>query len=115
MSDEASAASLRKSGRTRKRPLAPDAAYEQSPTGPSKSLRISYSATPMPFSPDKAFGGDLGQAMAGSSAGLQTPNGNGVEGENDDDEEPEEEPVWAEFSADYYQGECLRRVASLRR
>lgn len=103
MSDEAS---LRKSGRTRKRPLPPDASYDKSPTGTGKSNRTAaYGDAPMPFSPDKAFGGIIDQAVAGSSTGVQSPNGDRVGDEDEEDEEPEDEPVWAELSADYYQGE----------
>jgi hypothetical protein len=109
MSDEATAALLRKSGRTRKRPLPPDATYDQSPTSASKTNGIPHGSATIPFSPGKLFGESVEQPVAGSSTATQTQNanenGNVGEGEDEDDEdEQEEEPVWAEFSADYYQG-----------
>jgi hypothetical protein len=92
--------SLRKSGRPRKRPLPPDATYEQ-----AKSPRVGQSSTPMPFSPEKLLG-------ASNGTGDPSPNkssGDGIlETDDGEDDEPEEEPVWAEFSSDYYQGEHER-------
>jgi hypothetical protein len=89
--------SLRKSGRTRKRPLPPDATYEH-----ARSKRIDQSSTPMPFSPE-----DLRHVINGTG---ESPIQNGSrdgnpEGDDGEDDEPEEEPVWAEFSSDYYQGQ----------
>ena len=92
--------SLRKSGRTRKRPLPPDATYEH-----ARSKRIDQSSTPMPFSPDKLR---HGPNHIGDSHVQNGSRNEGPAGDDEDDDEPEEEPVWAEFSSDYYQGQHER-------
>jgi hypothetical protein len=68
-----------------------------------------HGSAAIPFSPGKLFGGSVEQPVAGSSTATQTQNANengnvGEDEDEDDEDEQEEEPVWAEFSADYYQG-----------
>jgi hypothetical protein len=92
---EENAASLRKSARTRKRPLPPDATYNESVSTP----RSKRSGTEMtPFSPALER-----STVAGTEKEIQT-NGTSI----DDDAEPEEDPVWTDFSADYYEGTFTR-------
>lgn len=88
--------SLRKSGRTRKRPLAPDATYEQ-----ARSKRVDQSSIPMPFSPERLRHEPNGMGDYHLQNGSRDGN---PEADDEDNDEQEEEPVWAEFSSDYYQG-----------
>jgi len=59
----------------------------------------------MPFSPDKFH---HGSDRTGDSPIQNGATDGGPARDDGDDDEPEEEPVWAEFSSDYYQGQHER-------